>query len=428
MRFCLVRIVVAPAVVLLAGCGGDTAAQFATPSSGPPSTAATTTTSESVPSTATPTTRQPDLPVHVPPTITGLAPGPVATTRVPVAAKVAARPIQGVPVNIAFSDTQRGWMLGSNPNCVGCPQALLATTDGGASWSRIPSPDQGSASSLVRLRATPDGQLWLVDVPGSLLNGSVLWESPDGGVTWFRINGLGRISDLAVGLTTVWAVTDACDMTATRCDTSIVRSSDHGASWQRVEAPPSLLREHEWPQIIAVDDQHVIVLTQRVGSDGHDIVSTADGGRHWTTLASVSECGTGRPQLAAVDARQLWLACSGDAATIMERRFVARSDDGGHSWRITLDAIVTGHLAQMWAISLRTAYISQCRGPVIVTTDGGATWAAAGEFQIGGERCITPVVFTDGQHGYAGDTKPDGATRVWRTADAGRTWQPIDVD
>ena len=58
----------------------------------------------------------------------------------------------------------------------------------------------------------------------------------------------------------------------------------------------------------------------------------------------------------------------------------------------------------------------------------GATWAAAGEIQIGGERCITPVVFTDEQHGYAGDTKPDGATRIWRTADAGHSWQPVDIN
>ena len=214
----------------------------------------------------------------------------------------------------------------------------------------------------------------------------------------------------------------------TSCLPSIVRSHDHGAAWQRVETPPSLLRERESAQLVVVDDEHVIVLTERSGPGGYDIVSTDDGGQHWTALASVDQCEFGRPRIAAGDARHLWLACSGGGATAMELRFVARSDDGGHTWRAVLDAIVSGHLTQMWAMSPSKAYISQCRGPVIVTDDGGVTWAAAGEFQIGDERCMTPVIFTDEQYGYAGDTKPDGATRIWRTADAGRTWQPVGVN
>jgi photosystem II stability/assembly factor-like uncharacterized protein len=412
---------IALCATVLAACGSDPTAANTTIAKSAPVSDPSSTVIEA-------TTTRPDPPAVVSPTITTLVPGPVATTRVPVAAKVAVRPVQGSAIDIAFRDTERGWMLGSTPNCVGCPQPLVATTDGGASWSRVPSPSEGAASSFLRLRATHDGELWLFDVPGSPLNASALWESPDAGVTWFRTNGLARISDLAVGPTTAWALTDACDISATNCVTSIVRSNDRGVSWQRVETPLSLLQKRNAAQLIVVDDEHVIVLTQRTAPDGHDIVSTDDGGRHWTTLASVGECGKGRPQLAAVDARQLWLACSGDAAIDMEHRVVARSDDGGRHWHIVLDAIVTGHVAQVWAISPSKAYISQCRGPVIVTTDGGATWAAAGEFQISGERCISPVVFAHEQHGYAGDTKPDGATRIWRTADAGRSWQPVDVD
>ncbi len=271
----------------------------------------------------------------------------------------------------------------------------------------------------------------MFDVPGSPLNASALWESADGGVTWFRISGLARVSDLAVGPTTAWAVTDACDITATSCVTAIVRSSDHGATWQRVETPPSLLRQRDSAQIVAIDDEHVIVVTQRTGPDSYEIVSTQDGSRHWTALASATDECAGRPQLAAVDTRQLWFTCSGGGATAMERRIIARSDDGGHTWRITLDAVVSGHLAQVWAASPTKAYIGQCRGPAIVTADGGATWGAAGEFQFDGDRCMTPIVFTDAQHGYIGDffnTGPDAKTKIWRTVDAGRTWQPVDVN
>jgi photosystem II stability/assembly factor-like uncharacterized protein len=346
-------------------------------------------------------------------------------------AKVAPAPAQGVPVDIVFRDAARGWMLGSGGNCVGCPVPMAATTDGGASWSRVPSPNEGSASSRFRLRASRAGELWMFDVPGSPLNPSALWESPDGGVTWFRISGLARISDVAVGPTTAWAVTDACDITATNCVTAIVRSNDHGASWQRVETPATLLHERDSAQLVVLDDEHVIVLTQRSEAEAHDIVSTDDGGRHWTTLASVTQCFGFLAQIAAVDARQLWLACHGNPATAMEGRLIARSDDGGHSWRVVLNGIVSGRLVQLFAVSPTTSYIGQCRAPAIVTTDGGATWVAAGDFQFDGDRCMGPVVFTDAQHGYVGDffnTGPDAKIKIWRTADAGRTWQPVDVN
>ena len=148
-------------------------------------------------------------------------------------------------------------------------------------------------------------------------------------------------------------------------------------------------------------------------------------------MASVTECTDFLAQIAAADARHLWLACSGrgrdghGTAASSPAPTTAATAGASCSTRI-----VSGHLAQMWAISPSKAYIGQCRGPVIVTTDGGATWVAAGDFQIDGDRCVTPVVFTDEQHGYAGDTDTTrtGATRIWRTADAGRTWQPVDVN
>ncbi|MEO8695906.1 MAG: hypothetical protein ABI658_20465 [Acidimicrobiales bacterium] len=423
--------VLVPAVALVAGCGdADTPAQSAPPSSGPPSTVAVKTTDKSAPSTEATTTRPPDPPVHVPPTITTLAPGLVATTLVPAAAKVAPAPAQGVPVDIVFRDAARGWMLSSGGNCVGCPVPLAATTDGGASWSRVPSPNEGAASSRFRLRASRQGELWLFDVPGSPLNASALWESPDGGITWSRIAGLARISDLAVGPTTAWAVTDACDITATSCVTAILRSNDHGATWHRVETPLSLLQERYSAQLVVLDDEHVILLTQRASPDAHDIVSTDDGGRHWATLTSVEECGVARSEIAAVDSRQLWLACAGGEGGGWERRVIARSDDGGHRWHVALDALTFGYLEQVWANSPSKAYIGQCRGPAIVTTDGGVTWSAAADFRDPGD-CMGPVVFTDAQHGYIGDffnTDPDAKTKIWRTADAGRTWQPVDVN
>jgi photosystem II stability/assembly factor-like uncharacterized protein len=258
----------------------------------------------------------------------------------------------------------------------------------------------------------------------------MLFDSPDGGLAWHRIDGLSRISDLAVGSSSVWAITDSCDVAYVRCITSVVESLDSGVSWQRVGTPSSLLGERVSAQLVVVDDDHVLLLTSRAEwtDQGLDLVSTNDGGKSWTSRRAVDECGFAT--VAAVSSSALWFACSGGWATAMERRIVARSDDGGQTWRVVLDRIVSGHLSQLWPVSPTVAYISQARGYLIVTTDGGATWRETDQRVGDGDRGIGPSFFFDERRGVVGDSDPerDHATRLWRTIDGGRTWQTIDLN
>ena len=62
--------------------------------------------------------------------------------------------------------------------------------------------------------------------------------------------------------------------------------------------------------------------------------------------------------MASADANHLWFACAGNGATIMERREVAHSDDGGRTWMVTLNEVVTGHLSDLAPKTMRKVDVS----------------------------------------------------------------------
>jgi photosystem II stability/assembly factor-like uncharacterized protein len=241
---------------------------------------------------------------------------------------------------------------------------------------------------------------------------------------------LSRISDLAVGPSTVWAVTDDCNLAYERCVAAIVKSNDGGVTWQRVATPSSLLRERGSAQLVVADDSHAFILTRADNTSEPRLVSTDDGGSSWAALPFIDDCDAAKSQLIALDAQRLWLVCAGGYATAMERRVIARSDDGGRTWHIALNAIVSGHFAHLATVSASVAYIGLSRGYLIVTTDGGSTWHTTDALLGNADRLVGPSFFFDERHGVVGDSDPerDQALRIWRTNDGGRSWQEAAVD
>lgn len=90
------------------------------------------------------------------------------------------------PVSLSFVDAQRGWMMvepdhGMNSS----PGQLLATRDGGESWSELASTDGEKGGlpfgGLIAFRNASDG--WLVGAQVSTINRS-MFATHDGGRTW----------------------------------------------------------------------------------------------------------------------------------------------------------------------------------------------------------------------------------------------------
>jgi photosystem II stability/assembly factor-like uncharacterized protein len=315
-----------------------------------------------------------------------------------------------------------GWAAGFT--CPGCQTPLDITTDGGESWHRMPSPVGAAGTDAVFALSVGRGpQLWLWSRAYTNSLGSRLFRSLDGGRSWSEVVGLGGIFALAVEPSGVWAIEESCPLTGTvtNCTERLVTTEDGGATWQAPSAQPSVPVGADSVELVRIDDRHAWVLGSRFAA-GFVLAATDDGGSSWMTDSTPPQSCAGVPfDLAAADVTHLWLGCGGNGATIQERREVATSDDGGQTWTVTQDAIVSGHLADLTAATPTTGFIGQCRGPLLESRDHGRTWAAAAP-NAPLDGCVNPVEFLDPMHGWAGGQSATGAWGIWRTSDGGVTW------
>jgi hypothetical protein len=142
------------ALVALAGCGSSK------PSSGPSPTASVT----ASPSVAAAATRPP---ASAPPTTR--AAGPIDVQ------------------DVSFVSADQGWALGSGK--------LVTTTDGGASWTRLPDPPAGAVH--LRFASPVVGYAW--STAGSL------WITTDGAASW-QPGGLTQVVSLETAAGWVWSL------------------------------------------------------------------------------------------------------------------------------------------------------------------------------------------------------------------------------
>ena len=140
------------AIVALAGCGSST------PGSVPPPT------SPSAPVTAS------------------------AATSPPTSAPASTQAAGSIDVqDVSFVSADQGWALGSGE--------LLTTTDGGASWTRLPGPPAGVGH--IRFASPQIGYAWST--------GGSLWITTDGAASW-RPGGLTQVVSLETAAGLVWSL------------------------------------------------------------------------------------------------------------------------------------------------------------------------------------------------------------------------------
>lgn len=92
--------------------------------------------------------------------------------------------------DVSFVSASQGWALGSGE--------LVATTDGGADWSRLPGPPAGAAH--IRFASPQVGYAW--SAAGSL------WMTTDGAASW-RPGGLAQVLSLETASGWVWSIAGA---------------------------------------------------------------------------------------------------------------------------------------------------------------------------------------------------------------------------
>ena len=266
--------------------------------------------------------------------------------------------------------------------------AVLHTSDDGLSWATIAQPQP----ALKRIAFTSDRDGLGVGVD------SLLYATSDGAKTWQRAKFDKPIDDVCFSDKRTGFVGGAVSAPTLGAFDGVATTKDGGRIWSDAARPPT---------------------DGLVGIAGHSL---------YCTRGSVYDLVNLGPN-------------AGGAAYVL-----ARSTDGGHSWK----PVVTGgqvpslaHVPQgpgteatsMSAYSPRAAYVAGFCGACGTagqssfgaTTDSGKTWQNVTLDAIG---FTSAPVFTSPQHGWIGarvltKNEPVAADEVLVTDDAGRNWTTI---
>lgn len=405
---------------------------------------------------------------------------------------------------VRFASEQHGWVMGDDTS-------LLRTTDGGATWSRTaPVPGDLLSGFGGRLIAVDD-QIAVVGTTGlHTLDGGASWVRNDfflsdissRGVFWGwdlasngklrRSTDFGRTSTAVLDLFTLgngghqffnliddstlaagWAASTFDPATASWVASyPFVLSFDGGDTWRRVN--PRSLDGGSMPsgnalRIIRASLADKVLLASLDGR----LISSNDGGTHWSTVRLPRLTATGEGALAvgsrvllptqssfgsqpaerglawSADGGLTWTSANvtglptpneadfknlrqvaGDvfsAQDMQGRLFV--STDGGRNWMISVDATplrndVPGS-PWLGEYSMKLAFLDAKRGlglnatgQLRYTSDGGRIWAPKVSTGLPATATNTALRFVDDKTGWM--LQSDG--RLYKTSDGGATW------
>ena len=246
---------------------------------------------------------------------------------------------------------------------MGANGLILGTTDGGATWST----QSSSGPYLWHVTCVDAKHVWAVGPRG------VLMRSIDGGRTWQaeQVTGVDMTASGGGGI----AFADAEHGWIASGDAVRV-SSDGGATW-------ALQYRHKGFRLRSVacaDAQHVWAVGARERPSGEEpvVVATTDGGVNWTSepvgKASGQTSAFGLPPSLST------VACSGSLhvwAASDQAGTVVLSRDGGRSWQVRrFSGALDGY--SLAAADAEHLFLTTSGQPVMVSDDGGVTWAASG--------------------------------------------------
>ena len=348
-------------------------------------------------------------------------------------------------VAVDFVDAQHGWAVGNRNNFDGTTD-VLATTDGGATWQQHSSGVTGAGLSDVSF--VDDNHGWVTG-GGRVLattDGGSDWTAQDAGMHDSAVSFIDSLHGCAVGgsgatATTTnggasWHVvgpTNPTVPTPALADVAftggshgcavgndvIMSTFDGGVTWSPQTAGTALTSlsfpttNEGWAVGGGGPQGGLVYGGPRL------ILHTTDGGLSWQTQYDVA--GTSGSSFRAVDfvdAQHGWASGS----TLMGRPCVARTTDGGATWRFVNFSTKVGRITDVTFVNVRRGWAVGYDDGIFRTTNGGLTWRRQFTTTRGN---VASVTFVDAKHGWAvGASRNDAAGMcfVLKTTDGGRHW------
>ena len=324
--------------------------------------------------------------------------------------------------SVSFADATHGWAVGTSYDAsYSSTPVILATTDGGATWSAEDASSAGGASlSSVCFIDANDG--WAV---GSDEYGAVILATTDGGVTWSAqdaglAGGDAILSSVAfIDAEHGWAVGASFTSEPIGDSPLILATSDGGATWDAQDPGPvhTLQGMAELSAVTFVTAQRgwAVGDTGSAAVEAPIILSTSDGGLTWKTeRAGATRVYGGLYSVSFTDATHGW-AVGGVPGEQVGPSVILATHDGGVTWSSQKAPLVDRHgtLGSVcfvdrlhgWAVGDANRgwnHGNPVYAPIILaTSNGGATWSAQDATSAGSRGYLGSIAFVDAAHGWA---------------------------
>lgn len=327
---------------------------------------------------------------------------------------------------VAFDGARAGYGLFATSSGSSCRTWVARTVNGGATFS-APVHLQGCNTSIA---ADTRGDVFVY--------GRQLLVSHDDGAAFAQLPSFTDVDQIvAVGAASVWLATAVCaKKAAVSCPLHVYDSTNGGATWSLTKKQPA--GAVGWAAggggtyLVRVNGGIGYVLSHppNIGRSSA-LYYTGNGGRSWATRSLPCPKGVGGYFNATASPRgALWAACAGLPDGHVQMKSVEVSVDEGASWqkgavcRNTTSLLCQGTLDGIATISWHSAWLSSTHGPLLVSHDSGASWAAVAQIgdAVGGPP-ISTVQFFNEHDAVAIGTAPSGhPVLLWWTDNGGETW------
>ncbi len=337
---------------------------------------------------------------------------------------------------ISFVDSQHGWISGHNASL---DAQIHVTDDGGVSWTSQTLPTEVLNGGIESMDFVNPLEGWAVT--SSIYNNGYIMHTSDGGDSWaiqyttglhyHSVDAKDANNAVVVGVAIlspsiervyvtsdggstwsentppVWGYTEGPvyvgdDIWIATDDTSILKSSDSGVTWEWSERSPS------WRTISWANST-----TARIGSgssagiDSYGIIST-DSGNTWVP----DESAPGGTLYTFLNENIGWMLWEGAPATLW------RTVDGGANWENSSFG-TSSWIGEILFTSPDSGWACGSGGIVKATTDGGQSWVTQ---NISTTNYVADLYFVDSKEGWVVGGYGGGNAFIRHTDNGGLTW------